>query len=978
MAAEKIFRRVFSDFKGLDLNSNVLIRQPDSAIDMVNLEVGDDFSLRMRDGCKVLGQPIRSLGITNYTVGGVEQLVCYGVEQRHTLPSSIFVPHLYRLVSANLTITRVGGSTSWNAYFYVDKDASQWRFDLSQGGVVIYTLLCGTGLEVSPVTLKTLELGITALANFNAALDWTWTASGTGFSLTVPVLSNPHPFPELRAVYFPSAVGGTRWRFLRETTAAPALVCDGNALNRVNYTISETIGLGTLPAATLNPRSPELGEQAALSVQAIPFQYWEPIPSHQIDSAAAYQTIVPSGPLSSTIVSKDYGQVNFAQARNLIYFSGSEKIGTNLISSTNTFSYLRVDLGTPQPINVFRGVHKYDGLFSYMTSNYYEPYVSTAAHAAAFPATWTLGTLYKYRILIRTKDNQGNVVVSASTLPFNFTVSNAAQGIQLTMQTRSGVSQFAGIIRSGIMDAAASTALPISLAPSSNDAPFRVGDRVSVLGPDPTVGFSWESRFGTVTAWSAAAGTVTVQMDAGNYTTVPVGARTVSGFVAANEAVVEVYRTKANGNIFYLAGQIPLFYEPTSPTTTFVDDVLDANLGRVYDGPVDDFGNPVLNLPMGIATSLAAHQGVIAHIGENGNLRWDDGDFIERWIPSRAELEIASNTPGDVAGLVSDQNAQLIAAKPNALIAVTGSLPENQANTNILVENFRGVGTQASLVPFLGKIFGCGANGPFTLEQGQLQIDFANRVQTAFQFGTGNKLGGVTSVGTTPIGVGIGANFRRSTVTVETPRHRVIITPPNVDYSFYYDYLYNVWGVFSGYIPSHGGTAYAGGFAFGSRFSTDDNIGAVFERTRRTGNDFYRFFNDNCAGVEVKLTMGFDDLDAPNVAKEWQWLRAYFAPVEKPNFAANPATAYYATTPLLVTYKNYRFDTSSTALQDTYPGDADSWECQSKVWRLRSELVNSLAVHFYIEATGSVNEPFILSGYDIMVAPSTKADSISR
>ena len=106
MASQKVFRRVFSDFKGLNLNSSVLVRQPDEAIEMVNLEVADDFSLRMRDGCTLLGQPIRCMGITNYVVGGVEQLVCYGIENQH-LVSGYSCPHLYRLVTANMTVTRL-------------------------------------------------------------------------------------------------------------------------------------------------------------------------------------------------------------------------------------------------------------------------------------------------------------------------------------------------------------------------------------------------------------------------------------------------------------------------------------------------------------------------------------------------------------------------------------------------------------------------------------------------------------------------------------------------------------------------------------------------------------------------------------------------------------------------------------------------------------------------------------------------------
>ena len=982
MATEKIFRRVFSDFKGINLNSNVLIRQPDQAIDMVNLEVADDFSLRMRDGCSLLGQPIRSMGIANYIVGGVEQLICYGIENRH-IASGTYVPHLYRLAAANLTLTRNSGSTGWNAYHFVDPDFGQWRFQISQGGLIIFSQLLGTGLSTTPYTLSQLAAAINAIVGtpFAAVVDWTWIPSGGGTGTTVPVLSNPHPFPELRAVYFPDQVGGTRWRYVKAITAGPNLVLEGLAATwQATYVIASPVGLGTLPAAILSPRSPELGEQSALSVQALSFPYWEPIPSHQYNTAGGgYQEIVPSGVLAGGIIPTSYGPINFTQSRNILYFSGSKKNGTAIISSTNTAQYTRSDLSTPTPITVFRGVHKYDGAFSYMTSNYYEPTISTAAHNAGFAATWTLGSLYRYRVLIRSKDAQGNVVISASTLPFAFTIANAVQGIQLTLLTRAAISQLSGIFRSSVFTSSGSTASAITLSGAVNNAIFRVGDRVAVLGPDPTLGFRWESRFGSVTAWNGATGTVTCQMDTGNYTTVPTGARTVSSFISANEAVVEIYRTKSNQNIFYLCGQVPLFYD-TAATTTFVDDVTDANLGRVYDGPVDDFGNPTLNLSMGIATSLAAHQGVIAHIGENDNLRWDDGDFIERWIPARAELEVSSTTPGQVTGLVSDQNAQLIATKPESVIAITGSLPENQANTNVLVENFRGSGSQSSLVPVLGKVFGCGQQGPFTLEQGQLSVGFADSIQPAFTFGNQSFLCGQNPFSVTAVSAfGIGTDFSRLTVTPDVTKHRVLIAHPDKNFALYYDYLYNIWGVFSGYVPQHGGATYLKNFAFGSRIGADNLYGAIFRRVyQRSGNDFYRFFNDNCTGIEIALTLGFDDLDQPNVDKEFQWLRPYFAPIERPGFTPDPATSYYNSSPLVVTYKNYRFSDSSTALQDTFPGDADDWQAQSKVWRLRSELVKSLAISLYIQGSGNINKPFILTGYDMMVSPSTKADSISR
>lgn len=980
MASEKVFRRVFSDFKGINLNSNVLIRQPDEAIDMVNLELSDDFSLRMRDGCSLLGQPIRSMGLANYIVGGQEQLVCYGIENRHIV-SGTYVPHLYRLTIANITITRTGGSVNWNAYHFIDPQFGQWRFQISQGGAIVYNQLLGTGLETSPFTLSQLASGINGIGTFSALVDWTWTPSGSGVATTIPILSNPHPFPELRAVYFPGVTSGTRWRYIKAIPAGPSLVVEGlSATWQVTYNINQQVGLGTLPAAILSPRSPELGEQSALSVQALSFPYWEPIPSHQYNTGGGgYQEIVPSGVLAGGIIPTSFGPVNFAQSRNLLYFSGSAKSGTTITSSTTTATYTRSDLGTPKPVTVFRGVHKYDGMFSYMTSNYYEPNVLTTAHNASFPATWTLGAVYKYRIVIRSRDNQGNEVVSASTLPSSFTISNAAQGVQLTIQTRATASQLSGIFRSSVFTSSGSTASAITLSGAVNNAIFRVGDRVALLGPDPGLGARWESRFGTVTAWNGTTGTVTCQMDTGNYTTVPVGARTVSSFIAANEGVVEIYRTKANQNIFYLCGQVPLFYD-TAATTTFIDDVTDANLGRIYDGPVDDFGNPTLNLSMGIATSLAAHQGVIAHVGENGNVRWDDGDFIERWIPARAELEVASTTPGDVTGLVSDQNAQLIATKPDSVVAITGSLPENQANTNVLVENFRGAGGQPSLVPVLGKIFGCGRTGPFSLEQGQLQVEFANRVQSAFTLGASDAICGqspfsidaVTAFGST-------TDFSRFTVTADVTKHRVFLSHPDKNFSLYYDYLYNIWGVFAGYIPHHGGVSYIKNFAFGSRIGADNLYGAVFRRVyQRSGNDFYRFFNDNGSGIPVALTLGFDDLDSPNVAKEFQWLRLYFAPAERPNFSPDPTISYFNSNIVLVTFKNYRFIDGSTAIQDVFPGDPDDWQVQSKVWRLRSELVNSLAISLSISGTDNINKPFIITGYDMMVAPSTKPDSIAR
>ena len=277
----------------------------------------------------------------------------------------------------------------------------------------------------------------------------------------------------------------------------------------------------------------------------------------------------------------------------------------------------------------------------------------------------------------------------------------------------------------------------------------------------------------------------------------------------------------------------------------------------------------------------------------------------------------------------------------------------------------------------LGQIFGCGRNGPFLLTQGQLQTEFANRVQSLFTFGAAYISAGV-SPGTLISGFALNTDFSRLTASPDVTKHRVIFSHPDKSYCIFYDYLYNVWGTFTGYTPQHGGTTYDRNFVFGSRIDSGNTNGAIFKRTYgQSGSDFYRFFNDNGLPIEMKLTLGFDDLDTPNVAKEFQWFRPYFAPVENPSFTVNTAISYYNTSLVIFGYKNYRFGTPSTTIQDTFPGDPDDWQAQSKVWRFRSELVNSLALGIYA-TTAVLNKPFILSGYDMMVSPSTQADSISR
>lgn len=179
MTAPKAIQKHFNAFKGKDLRSSDLVRDPDAAIELRNAQYTRDSAIGNRLGAKILGPNAQFLGqfthrYSDGTTGAIqEEMLSVGQK-------------LYKRISNSITVTYSGSANpvQLNLNF-----ASQSHFycNIVEGTTTVLNYDMGNGLEAVPITLANLKTQIDAIPNFACTIVGTTT---TPAALVLPTSLN--------------------------------------------------------------------------------------------------------------------------------------------------------------------------------------------------------------------------------------------------------------------------------------------------------------------------------------------------------------------------------------------------------------------------------------------------------------------------------------------------------------------------------------------------------------------------------------------------------------------------------------------------------------------------------------------------------------------------------------------------------------------------------------------------------------------
>lgn len=163
MASDYKLIKSFSSFRGLDLRSSDLIRPPEFASDITNLEYRKSGTMTKRKGYHAKEESTGGAGLgvyadVNNTTGKITEKVV-------TVDSNLHV-----LTEETLTITYSGADTAY-VDIYLSSDGN-FYLDLYDDNTRVLNKSLGTGIdEASPITVTSCKTDIDATANFSAVIS---------------------------------------------------------------------------------------------------------------------------------------------------------------------------------------------------------------------------------------------------------------------------------------------------------------------------------------------------------------------------------------------------------------------------------------------------------------------------------------------------------------------------------------------------------------------------------------------------------------------------------------------------------------------------------------------------------------------------------------------------------------------------------------------------------------------------------------
>jgi len=671
--AQKIVRKLFGGFKGLNLGATHLTRAPEEAISFENVELTQRGDVTTRKGWRksaqwMVGDYYPKWGLSDYTysdpiTGAITQeLIGVG-------------SGLFKLVSGTLSVSYSGGATTV-LVSYLPNVGSKPQFSI----VVDGSPAAGFPLLVQETTtLSALRNAINALAGFQATLTPSAVCNGAqtggyttggGWGLNSLTVHNAYAATTQPNTFSLSTTRQVRGEVLNRTTSlrqfydvvgsAPTVLTLRPYGTSFTVNDLDEVGVGLYQAQILPWTEAVDIKPGALTIT---FSYWERIYG-------------PNNLEDAGFLTPDTRMYN-PEAHNFSLKNNSNCLMVGLpFSSGQDFStyYDGVNnLTFPVPARK-TGLMKYDGQSLQACGL---PRSDSLTLSVQVGAGLSVGT-YKYLIRWKAVDERGNIVYSTDSLEWT------ASNMQVT--TTAGNQQVQLLWYSLQPRVSGRVPFPIHLN-SANVSGNQVG--VTTIAITPVYGggnniFPMIRVGDTVRFWDRA-GAVPVlvarKVTAVNFPTTTTASITIAGTaVTVNNAdpisttlTTEIFRTKVGGSAYYLVDEVPNDAIVLTSVQGYLDTKADTALGYEYDGPFT--GGDRHDIPPQMAI-LENHQGLLVGAGDLDNpdsIYWSN-DWSSEYFPYQNSIDAANTVSGAVSALASDNIDTLSVFKEHAYFAVVGDL----------------------------------------------------------------------------------------------------------------------------------------------------------------------------------------------------------------------------------------------------------------------------------------------------------------
>lgn len=909
--AERIFISQFENFKGIDYRDSPLSADPNTFDSLLNLEFAETRSLRTRLGHQRVGQ-----------VGGFLKTHCYtywdavtGSTQQELLAIN---DCLWKLKTATLSITN-----GTNLNYTCAPESGNIHIKVYDGVTLKLDFNAGTGYESENAgALKTME-------DFRAAVDATSLTcglpsgiefariNGTQSGVSTIVVDAGHSFAIGDWMTFWDFTSGYQKIVGRKVFNIPAanqLSFNSYIYSNVDVKDNQIIGPMATPAATVPFRNATATSGATLN---IPFQYWDVVPW-----------------------TTDYFYHAHATPFRACWFSrGSEGFTPPTFVNDRGICYIHSGYNDLTPADPHRAFSAYP--FKYDGQRVYREGLPIANCSIGAVAGAGIGAgTYRYKVSFEQVDKRGSINVGRLSSEQTVTIA-AAQNVQIyitqpevdfvtkgTFLANVAVSNPLITIGEakdivigdtiGFYDRTAPARwvyrkVTQVIADGANDKFHLDGISVTTNAGDTWYRanrIGWNRASARSSAAATNANTVAVYNTAALQNLIEIGddiffydnlradyvTRTVSAITAtsitwagepASIAIdtdisanlkINIWRTRANSNVFYLVETIPCQYWPVAANPEYCgfyeDKVTDTVLGAQITYIDDPISGKEQDLPL--RTRFACiHQGTRCASGgdDDPNTVFVYDSINSESVPAAGNsFDIPSNILGPITALASDTEDSLVAFKENAIYDVAGAVEEGAISVRTVAEGDYGISSHSSLAKIKGVIIGVGRLGHIGYKGGELLTSLGEPVAPAIWGNSSITLNRATGINDYTTRKYISNVFSSTNMGNGQVYDKYYLLDYGND-SVWFDWSFNARQDMNG-----GMAIYNDDFYCLSLSSSGSEFGCLHKRIPLNTNissDMSLLYYDQHNLISNDMTGVFLTLNEPDLDKEWLWFKIY-------------------------------------------------------------------------------------------------------
>lgn len=844
---------------------------------------------------------------------------------------------LCRKKTGSITIANSSGNVGT---FYILPTASGYQVGLLENSSALpgWPKTYNTG--ASPGTIGDLYTDI------NAESGWSMTATpiarvdgavSSGTSITVD--ASPQTFSKHDQVGFlDDDLGVTVWRHIHEITGTPSFELDLEA----SVADNEWLGLGREPVSSIEQVSVTL--IASGSSRTYEVSYFEGVPNLATTEHlnSALPGAMEGGLINSPFIdpshtgTPEFRNFSFVNARGNSYFAvpffKARGLDRNVVSGQTELNVQNT------------GLWKYDGVQVHLAGL---PQIPTAAS----PLTNTTGgsmtssAVYKYRFQFSYEDGNGNFIDGPLTDEYSVTMGGSDTAVSLSFNFNLDETLFP--IRHA--DIASSTA-------NTNVATVSAGHGL-IPGIPVIVWDNDASKY--VTRRVVDTTRTTVTLDGATFGANSSGLADTS---TISQLKVVIWRTEADGTIFYLKDEIPI--APSQGGIVHKDIKADTGLGESLIEP-DRFPDLFPKLAY-----LCTHQGLIVGSGNPDDpevVYFGDALNPESSPSSTSNFRVTGGDTAKVTAIASDNDDMLAVFKRNSYFNIVGDLDSLSFQRLTVSEFDYGCPAHHAIVKVDSALLFPSTTGFKAIAGGALVNDFGDRLLIDFSNNYYEQEIGQEINGTEDDKLVI----RRAVAAYDSnTKQYVCYIPkedgvPGIDGTlepeaaspvFVYNTVRDSWYTWE--LPQQnnmagGLVAFKDNLWWQARTYNSGLFGQVHKR--RNSGLAYDYYDDNTA-VEMTLRMSWDSMEAPA-----SWFRPLFLKV----YRFEPSGLSELVSPIgfdltVNEYRNYNESTKYTQATRRF-----STSHKQRRFKMKSGKASAISLEF-LQPTAE--EAGAISGYELQVA----------